>query len=195
MRDGNGRWVLGGGIGSGKSAVRRLLEQQGVTTIDADSVGHSVLEPGAAAFDEVAERFPTAVVDGRIDRSRLAAIVFTDPSELKALEAMTHPHIFDTIRAHIQEIEGAVVVEIPVVDHSLGPEWRVAVVDASEEVRLDRALARGMEAIDVQARIDSQPTRSEWLSVADLVIPNDGTIEQLEDVVTRVVPELGRPRS
>lgn len=190
MRDGNGRWVLGGGIGSGKSAVRRLLEESGVRTIDADSVGHRVLEPDGAAFGEVADRFPTAVVDGRIDRKKLAATVFEENVELDALEAITHPHIFDTIRGHIQEIDGPVVVEMPVINHSLGPEWRLMVVDSPEEVRVERAIARGMSVEDVRARVKSQPSRREWLARADLVIPNAGTLTELAVTVAEVAHRL-----
>ncbi len=69
-------WVVTGGIGSGKSTVRRALEDMGAVTIDADRVGHGVLEPDGAAFDAVVERWPEAVSDGRIDRAKLGSIVF-----------------------------------------------------------------------------------------------------------------------
>ena len=74
------RWLLTGGIGSGKSEVRRLLAEQGVRTIDADSVGHVVLQEDA--LEAVSARWPDVVVDGVVDRSRLAVIVFAQPEEL-----------------------------------------------------------------------------------------------------------------
>lgn len=179
--------MLGGGLASGKSVVRRFLTDAGIATIDADLVGHAVLEPAGPAFAAVAERWPIAVSKGRIDRQILAEIVFNDPRELAALEGITHPHIFDMIRGRVEEIDGAVAVEMPVISTSLGPEWRRLVVDSSDEAKIRRALARGMDEDDARARLAAQPTRAEWLAVADLVVPNHGSLAELEENVSLVV--------
>ena len=181
------RWILGGGLASGKSLVRRLLADAGVSTIDSDTFGHEVLEPGGAAFEAVSRRWPHVVSAGRIDRRELASVVFNDRGELAELEAMTHPHIFDTIGGRVEEIRGPVVVEMPVVTGRLGSEWRVMVIDSRHEEKLQRAIARGMDETDARARLSVQLSREEWLAMADLVIPNHGSIADLEDTVVAVV--------
>ena len=184
------RWLLGGGIGSGKSEVRRLLDAAGIATVDSDAIGHRVIEPDGPAFGEVADEWPAVVTDGRIDRSQLGAIVFTDPAALARLERMTHPHIFGTIIDHVEGIEGPVVVEIPVLDPALGEGWKRIVVDCGEDLRLSRAVARGLSPDDVAARMKSQPSRGKWLAAADLVIPNTGSLSDLEEAVSQVVDML-----
>lgn len=185
-----GRWILGGGLASGKSAVRRLLDVHGVVTIDADEIGHSVLEPDGSAFDSVAEAWPEVVKNGRVDRGALAAIVFPDPGALRRLESITHPHIFDTIRSRAEHAEGPVVVEVPVIADHLGRGWRRLVVDCRDEAKLHRAVARGMDESDAEARLAAQPSRAAWLAAADLVVPNHGTEAELQTCVALVAGQL-----
>ena len=170
--------VLGGGIGSGKSLVAALLDAAGAAVISADEVGHRVLEPDGAAFTEVAARWPSVVVKGRIDRPRLAGIVFRDPAELAALEALTHPAIIETILDRVTEIDRPVIVEVPLI-LDLGDGWFTVFVDADHEVRIERAVARGADETDVRRRAAAQADREEWLLWADHVIVNDGTKEEL----------------
>ena len=184
------RWVLSGGIGSGKSEVRTLLEKSGVATIDADGIGHLVLASDGPASAEVASRWPRVVVDGEIDRAALASIVFEDPGELASLESITHPYIFDTIRARVQDIAGPVVVEIPLFYHRLGDDWRWIVVDCDDQTRLHRLLDRGMTEDDIRARMKTQPSRADWLAAADLVIPNHGSLNGLVGTVALVASRL-----
>ncbi len=184
------RWLLSGGIGSGKSEVRRLLDAAGIATLDADSVGHAVLEPGGPAFSDVLKHWPAVVVDGRIDRSALAVIVFGDPSQLAQLESFTHPHIFGRIKTDVEGIDGPVVVEIPLLESGLEDGWRRMVVDCDDDHRLARILARGMSHDDAIARMNSQPDRGEWLAVADLVVPNQGSLRDLAESVSRVAELL-----
>jgi dephospho-CoA kinase len=184
------RWVLGGGLASGKSQVRRILEAHGIHTIDADAVGHAMISPDGPAFEDVVRRWPQVVRAGAIDRSALAEVVFNDPEELAALEEITHPHIFDTIKARVEELRGVVVVEIPVMRHSMGSEWNRIVVDSRDEVRLQRATERGMPEADSRARLSSQPSRAEWLAIASVVVPNHGSIENLASAVELMLPML-----
>ena len=187
MTEGKSRWILSGGLASGKSKVREFLAGEGVLTIDADSIGHEVLHPEGLAFTQVADRWPHAVREGEIHRPSLASIVFNDPDELAALEAITHPHIFDTINAQVERVESVVVVEVPVLSHGLGADWRRIVVDCRDDVRRERAVARGMSESDVRSRMDRQPSRSAWLAAAELVIPNHGSEDGLEQTVTEVI--------
>ncbi len=186
MGPGDRRWLLVGGIGSGKSAVRQLLAERGIRTIDADSVGHAVL--GDEARAQVAERWPEAVLEGEIDRKLLAGIVFDDPVELAALEAITHPLIFGRIMAELEGFSGVAVVEMPLLDPGL--EWPVIVVDAPDELRLERAMARGMSREDAERRMAAQPDRAEWLAAADVVIPNQESLADLAMAVDELIPML-----
>ena len=190
MINGQRRWLLSGGIGSGKTAVRALLAEAGIETIDADSLGHEVLDPLGAAFDEVSDRWPVVVIDGRIDRKALGAIVFDNREELEALEEITHPHIFGTITRLVQGIDDVVVVEIPLVQPDMEGGWRRIVVDSDDQTRISRLLARGMTHESADARMRSQPARSEWLAIADLVVPNHGSLEDLSATVARLTGQL-----
>jgi dephospho-CoA kinase len=168
-----------GGIGAGKTTVTQRLGELGATAIEADRIGHEVLEPGGAAHAAVASRWPQVVVDGRIDRASLAAVVFTDHEQLAELEALTHPAIREEIARRVESIEGPVVVEVPVTADLVGPGWiRLAVV-APWEQRLARAVARGADRADIEQRATAQPRDPEWTAAADHVIVNDGSPEEL----------------
>lgn len=180
--------MLTGPIGSGKSAVRKMLEDLGCVAIDSDSIGHSVLLPDGAAFDDVADRWPGVVADGAIDRRKLAEIVFSDPRELAELEAITHPAIAEEIARRVEQLDDFdVVVEIPLLDRIVphGQPWHRLVVIADEDVRLERAIRRGMDRDDVQRRIRAQPAPSDWVAAADSVIVNDGDVDRLERAVAK----------
>ncbi|GMQ85890.1 MAG: dephospho-CoA kinase [Acidimicrobiia bacterium] len=184
------RIILGGGIGSGKSLVAELLDAAGAAVISADGVGHGVLEPGGPAFADVATRWPSVVVGGSIDRSRLADIVFDDPDELAALEALTHPAIIETILDRVAAIDRPVVVEVPLI-LGLGDGWCRVFVDAGEKLRIERAVARGGEEADIRRRVAVQPEREAWLGWADEVMVNEGTVEELSARVNALWDRLG----
>lgn len=170
--------------------VRQLLEEAGISTIDADSVGQAVLRSDGPAYSEVVERWPHVVERGEVHRPSLASIVFNDPDELAALEGITHPHIFDIIGTRVEEIDSTVVVEIPLLSHGLGDEWRRIVVDCRDETRMQRAIARGMSEADAKSRISSQPSRAEWLAAADVVIPNHTSRANLHSTIAALIPKL-----
>lgn len=182
--------MVGGGIGAGKGLVARLFAELGFTVISADLVGHAVLEPGGVAFDDVAHRWPSVIVDGRIDRSLLAAVVFADVDELEVLEAITHPVIISAIGEQVLGAPGPVVVEVPV-PLPLGDGWHRVYVDADEELRVERAVARGGEPVDIRRRVAAQADRATWLDWADQVIVNEGTLEDLGEQVDALVDRLG----
>ncbi len=185
------RVIVSGGISSGKTTVVRKLGRLGAVVIEADRIGHEVLEPGGGAHAAVAARWPAVMVDGRVDRSRLAAIVFNDPVELAALEAISHPLIAAEIHRRVAAAEGRdVVLELPLNSDLAGPGWIWIVVDAPAEVRLDRAVAAGMDRNDAASRMAVQPDRSAWAEAADIIIENRGTIAELESEVERVWAEL-----
>lgn len=184
------RWILGGGLASGKSLVRAMLDEAGVATIDADAIGHEVLARGGRAHAEVASRWPGVVVDGEISRPALAAIVFEDPAELEMLESITHPYVLDAIETRVELVDPPIVVEMPLLSPALKRDWARLVVDSRDEVKLARAVRRGMTDADARARLKAQPTRAEWLAAADLVIPNHGSADELRGAVAAVIPHL-----
>jgi len=179
--------LLAGGIGSGKSEVGRLLALRGACVIDADRVGHEVLKAGGEAFEGVASAFPEVVVAETIDRHLLAAAVFADPMRLRLLESLTHPAIRARIRRRVESCSHSItVVELPLISDFLGPGWLKVVVDAPEEVKLERLVGRGMDLEDVHLRVGAQPTRTEWRRAADFIVDNSGDREALEAEVDRL---------
>lgn len=172
-------WLLNGGIGSGKTTVRQLFEEFGVQTVDSDSIGHDVIEPEGPAFAEVASTWPEVLTGGVIDRPALGRVVFSDQALLRKLERITHPHILRTIELIAREALGLLVVEIPLISTSLSSSWRRMVVDASPSVRLERLVSRGMDSADAVQRMAAQPSGSDWLAIADVVVPNDQDVGEL----------------
>ena len=188
---------LTGGIGSGKSEVSRRLAALGALVIDADLLAREVVQPGTEALDEIVEAFGSDVLtpDGALDRPALGARVFGDDAARRTLEAIVHPRV----RARAAQIETTaddetvVVHDIPLLVETGQPEAfdQVVVVDASDEVRLDRLVRiRGMSADDARARIAAQASREERLDVADHVIANDGDLLSLDRAVEALWAEL-----
>ena len=185
---------LTGGIGSGKSTVAALLAERGAEIIDADALARASMTPAGAAYHAVVSRFGTGVVsaDGTIDRAALAGVVFADPAARADLEAIVHP----CVRAGVAELVAAgagrdrvVVVEIPLLAES--PAARpgldaIIVVDCPEDVAVARLVAqRGMSEPDARARVAAQVSREDRLAIADFVIDNSGSRDQLETEVNR----------
>ncbi|MEU9014796.1 dephospho-CoA kinase [Streptomyces sp. NPDC048479] len=188
---------LTGGIGAGKSEVSRLLVSYGAVLIDADKIAREVVEPGTPGLAAVVEAFGPEILaaDGTLDRPRLGSIVFSDADRLAALNAIVHP----LVGARSMELEGtagpdAVVIhDVPLLtENNLATLYDlVIVVDASPETRLDRLVRlRGMAESEARARMAAQATREQRRAIADLVIDNDGPLEQLEPQVRKVWAEL-----
>jgi dephospho-CoA kinase len=193
---------LTGGIGSGKSTVSALLAEHGAVVVDADRIAREVVEPGTPGLAAVVEAFGSGVLtpDGALDRPALAALVFADPEARRTLDGIVHP----LVRARGRELEslappGSVVVhDVPLlVETGRAASYDlVLVVLADAETRIARLVQRGLTAEDARARIAVQATDEERRAVADVVLDNSGTPEQLAEQVDRVwaervVPALG----
>ncbi|HET6355578.1 dephospho-CoA kinase [Streptomyces sp.] len=188
---------LTGGIGAGKSEVSRLLESYGAVLIDADKIAREVVEPGTPGLAAVVEAFGPEILDpeGALDRPKLGSIVFADADRLATLNAIVHP----LVGARSMELEAAaapdavVIHDVPLLaENKLSPLYDlVVVVDAAPGTQLDRLVRlRAMAESEARARMAAQATREQRLAIADLVIDNDGPLEQLEPQVRKVWAEL-----
>lgn len=188
---------LTGGIGAGKSEVSRLLAGLGAVIVDADQIAREVVEPGTEGHAAVVAEFGEGVLlpDGAIDRPALGRVVFADPERLAALNAIVHPLVGER-SAQLQRAapEDAVIIhDVPLlVENGLAPLYDlVVVVDADPRTQLDRLVRlRGMDEQEARSRMAAQATREQRLAAADLVIDNDGPLEDLEARVRRVWEQL-----
>ncbi len=184
---------LTGGIGAGKSTVAGLLAERGAVVIDADRLAREVVEPGTDGLSAVAAAFGHDVLadDGSLDRKALAAKVFGDAAALATLNAIVHPRVAALTGQRLAELPANAIAvhDIPLLVE-VGAADRydlVVVVEAPVSVRVDRLVsARGMTADEALARVKSQVDAAERMSVADLVIDNDGSYEDLVVQVDRL---------
>jgi dephospho-CoA kinase len=193
---------LTGGIGSGKSTVSRLLAERGAVIVDADVIARAVVEPGTPGLAAVVDAFGPAVLaaDGSLDRLALAGVVFGDPEARRRLDGIVHP----LVRARATEVTAAappdavVVHDVPLLVETgqSGAYDLVLVVEAETETRVARLVERGLTAEDARARMAAQATDEQRRAIADVVLDNSGTPDQLEAQVDRfwrerVAPTLG----
>ena len=190
----NGRAkILGltGGIGCGKSAVGRLLEELGLKRLDTDLVARQVVEPGTPGLRAIVDRFGPEVLNPRkeLDRQALAKIVFDDEQQRKALERILHPLIWDEVEQFVERCQvdrHHAVIEVPLLfenrrEDRFDEVWVVATTPELQARRL--ATRNGWSADEVRARISSQMPLAEKIQRADVVIHNVGTIEELKERV------------
>ncbi|MGY1847076.1 MULTISPECIES: dephospho-CoA kinase [unclassified Blastococcus] len=182
---------LTGGIGSGKSTVARLLAERGAVVVDADRIAREVLEPGTPGLAAVAAAFGDGVLaaDGSLDRAALAAIVFSDEEARRRLDALVHP----MVRQRSAELvatapdDAVVVNDVPLLVETgqAGTYDLVVVVEADLSTRLARLVGRGLAEADARARIATQASDEQRRAVADVVLDNSGSLEQLAEQVER----------
>lgn len=176
---------LTGGIGSGKSTVSQLLADRGAIIIDGDAIARALQRSGTAVFAAMVERFGDVVAsDGELDRAKIASIVFADAVALADLNKIVHPAIGVEMMRRIGELrdtDAIAILDFPLLAESPRKGLSgVIVVDVDPEIAIDRVVRdRGMKASDVRARIDKQASRKDRLAIADRVLDNSGTKEDL----------------
>ena len=180
---------LTGGIGSGKSTVSQFLAELGAVVIDADKIGHDAYKPNTEIWRQVVAAFGNQIVtpSGEINRNKLAGIVFGNPELLARLNQIMHPRIYDTVKTQIGEYRrqgvSLVVLEAPLL---LEAGWtplvdEVWVTVASESTVLRRLKEQvGLSESEALARIHSQLSSEERVKRADVVINNDGNLDELK---------------
>ncbi|NLV73292.1 MAG: dephospho-CoA kinase [Chloroflexi bacterium] len=172
---------LTGNIASGKSTVGAMLTEHGVYLIDADKVAHQLMLPGKATYHAVVEHFGADILaaDDSIDRKRLGAIVFGDPSALSELEHLSHPAVLAEIGRQIEAgPSGWYCVEaIKLLEASLGCSCEaIWVVSCHPQQQLERLATRGLNERESLVRINAQPALRHKLSAAHVVIDNSGEL-------------------
>lgn len=186
---------LTGGIGSGKSTVAGLLADHGAAVVVADDVARDVVEPGSQGLAAVVAEFGEGVLDpeGCLDRAALGAIVFADELKRARLEEMLLPLIAAEAWARIDAVPAGrvAVYDVPLLVEGQMEDMfdLVVVVEADLEARLERLERRGLEAEQAMARVASQATDAERRAVADVVIANSGSLEDLAQAVDRMWQE------
>jgi dephospho-CoA kinase len=191
--------ALTGGIGSGKSTVSDLMVERGALLIDADQIAREIVEPGGPAYGPLVERFGRGILatDETVDRKALGGLVFSNPDELAALTAITHPFIATVMVERCRSQKGTdrvVLLDIPlfaaVYKEALSIEV-VVLVDCPVEVALERLVTqRGFDRSDAEARVALQTGRDERRAAADFIIDNSGDRPALWPQVERVWNEL-----
>lgn len=187
---------LTGGVGTGKSAVSRMLRDLGCLIIDADLLAREVVEPGEPAYDKIVAEFGKQILetDGRIDRKKLGALVFADPAKRKRLEEFTHPEIRQRQAGILAELltegfEGLVIFDAALLLETGGAKNmdRVIVVYASEATQLRRLMLRdNLSEAEAREKIRSQMSLSLKVKQAHYVVDNSGTREETDRRVREV---------
>jgi dephospho-CoA kinase len=195
------RLGLTGGIASGKSAVAAMLREMDFAVLDADSLAHKLIEPGQPAHDEVLREFGPSITDaqGRIDRAKLAALMFADPVKLDRLNAIIHPRVAEIVFHQFDEwarqdtrdavfVEAALLIESGIHKHLDG----LVIAWCRPEQQLERLLARGLSESEVRGRLAAQMPVEEKLRYATEKIDCSGSLEQTRLQVEALAAKLRR---
>ena len=190
---------LTGGIGSGKSTVSRFLAELGARVVDADKIGHQSYQPGTDSWRDLVQTFGRDILaqNETIDRQKLAAIVFSQPEELKIFNAIVHPRMYKIAEKQIEEFRRqgvkVIVLDAPILFET---NWtplvdEVWVVVADEPHVIGRATARsGLNSEQIKSRIRAQMSNEDRIKRADAVIYNNGTAEELREKVNELWQRL-----
>ena len=198
------RLGLTGGIASGKSAVAAMLREMGFAVLDADSLAHKLIEPGQSAYDEVLREFGPSIADaqGRVDRAKLAALVFADRAKLDRLNAIVHPRVAEVVFRQFDEwarrgtrdaafVEAALLIESGIHKNLDG----LVIAWCRPEQQLDRLIARGLSESEARRRIAAQMPVEEKLRHATEKIDCSGSLEQTRQQVAALAARLRRTQA
>jgi dephospho-CoA kinase len=183
---------LTGGIASGKSTVSAYLAQKGVKIIDADKISRDISEPGQPGYRKIIREFGKGFLngDGSLNRHELGRVVFSDSAKLLKLEGLLHPLIEKEIQKQMQGADGPVVIDAPLL-HKAGLDRlcsEIWVVTAPDELRIKRILARdGIAETEARKRLESQMPQADLEKRADVVLHNNGKIEDLYKEIDEVL--------
>lgn len=193
--------IITGGLGAGKSTATRFFVERGAVVHSLDEIAHEVLAPGSPVLARVAEEFGSGVLapDGSLDRVALAEIAFACHDTADRLNAIVHPEVVaETRRRLVRSLAGelpptAIILEVPLLAEA--PELcdladDILAINAPEEVRVERAVARGMDRDDARHRIACQAEDDERAALATKVIDNDADEEGFLAALKQYADEL-----
>ena len=184
-----------GGVGSGKSEVLRILQEEfGSRIIIADQVAHQLMEPGKKGYQRVVEALGTSFLhaDGSIDRKKLAEVIFRDKEAVETMNSIIHPMVWKEIQYEINHSDkNIVVVEAALFDKEHNTRFdEIWYVYTSEEHRIDRLMAsRGYTREKCLEIMGNQATVEEYRRIADRVLENNGTVEEISGQIASFLKE------
>jgi dephospho-CoA kinase len=190
---------LTGGIGTGKTTVASMLRDRDVPVLDADPLGHELLEPGQAAYDEIVAVFDEDILDanGKVNRAKLGAVIFADAQKRERLNQILHPRILEIVQKWFAALDGPDGPPFAVVEAALIFEARynrnldkIIVCWCRPEQQLERLTLRGLSVEEAQRRIAAQMPLDEKRKLADEEIDCSVSIEETQRQVDRVIEKL-----
>ena len=177
---------LTGGIGSGKSAAANFFQDEGITVIDADELAREVIDKNSPGYKSIVDYFGSKIIysNGLIDRAFLRKEAFDDDKKKKVLESIIHPLVKDLMTKRIatsNSVYSIIMVPLIFETNSMSNYNRILVIDCDPKIQLERATLRDNNSNEqIQKIIDSQCSREERLSIANDVIPNNDSLENLK---------------
>ena len=177
---------LTGGIGSGKSAAANFFQNEGITVIDADDLSREVIEEGTPGFASIVEYFGSKIIDsdGSINREHLRKEVFDDDKKKKLLESIIHPLVRELMVKKIAVSKSPYsIIMVPLIfeTNSMSNYNRILVIDCDPKIQLERAMLRDNNSkAQIKKIMDSQCSREERISIANDIIPNNDSLENLK---------------
>ena len=187
--------ALTGGIGSGKSTVGQIFAQLGAIVIDSDQLARDVIERGSIGFNEVVAKFGDEILkNGEIDRQILASLIFKDPAKRSELEQITHPLIRKAFAKVVSSAspDSIVINQIPLLVES-NHDYKfdhIITVSASESIRSERLIKRGLTNDQIKQRMGAQATDQMREDIADSVIVNEKSEQEITDQVEKIWEQL-----
>lgn len=184
--------MITGGIGSGKSTLRKLMCEHGAVSIDLDQIARTLMDNEQQMVDDLVDEFGSQILepDGTVNRAALAAVAFASDEATQAMNAITFPYIMREANEYVLNVHctprtnaKVLVIEVPLLTDM--PQFvqladEVIAVAVSQPVRLERCVERGMNAQDALARMERQPTDAQRAAIADTICDNSGSAQELE---------------
>lgn len=192
---------LTGGIATGKSTADEFFKKKNIPIIDLDQIAHELMMKDQASYKAILDHFGNDILaeDGEIDRKKLGAIVFNDKNQLKSLNELTHPLILNNMEEKMSQYQKQgtqiVILDIPLLFEGNSTHYcdSTLLITAPLELELSRLMKRNnLDEKEARQRIASQMPLSEKEKLADYVIENAGTVNDLENKLSSLLEEIGR---
>lgn len=185
--------AITGSIGSGKSICSAYLRVLGYPVFDTDKMVHQYYEPQGPAYQQLIDTFGKDILfeDGHIDRATLASLVFQNKESLQALEDIVYPHLAHEINSY-DDGDSIVFYEVPVLFESGFEKYfdKVVMIDIRPEIAIERLLNRNMTIEDIKRRLNNQMSPGEKAKRSDVIISNDGSLEELHQKIDEFIIKL-----